>query len=210
MFFIKEIFKSIQGEGFFSGKSAVFVRFTGCNLWNGLEKDRENAQCKFCDTDFLGINGINGGAYSLNNLLDKIDKIWSQKTKINTKFIVLTGGEPMLQVNKKLVESLKNRGYFVSLETNGTIRFNTDFDWVCVSPKQRTKWEVTSGDELKVVFPQQAFDLNVLKKLKFKYFFLQPMDNNKKQINIWNTINYCKSHKPWFPSFQLHKSLNIN
>ena len=210
MFFIKEIFKSIQGEGFFSGKSAVFVRFTGCNLWNGLVKDRENALCQFCDTDFLGTNGQNGGYYSLNDLLNKIDKIWNQKKLTNNKFIVLTGGEPMLQVNKKLVESLKKRGYFVSVETNGTIQFDIDFDWVCVSPKQRTKWKVISGDELKVIFPQQAFDLNMLKKLNFKYFFLQPMDNNKKQINIWNTINYCKSHKPWFPSFQLHKSLNIN
>lgn len=210
MFFIKEIFKSIQGEGFFSGKSAVFVRFTGCNLWNGLGKDRENALCQFCDTDFLGTNGQNGGYYSLNDLLNKIDKIWNQKKLTNNKFIVLTGGEPMLQVNKKLVESLKKRGYFVSVETNGTIQFDIDFDWVCVSPKQRTKWKVISGDELKVIFPQQAFDLNMLKKLNFKYFFLQPMDNNKKQINIWNTINYCKSHKPWFPSFQLHKSLNIS
>ena len=210
MFFIKEIFKSIQGEGFFSGKSAVFVRFTGCNLWNGLVKDRENALCQFCDTDFLGTNGQNGGYYSLNDLLNKIDKIWNQKKLTNNKFIVLTGGEPMLQVNKKLVESLKKRGYFVSVETNGTIQFDIDFDWVCVSTKQRTKWKVISGDELKVIFPQQAFDLNMLKKLNFKYFFLQPMDNNKKQINIWNTINYCKSHKPWFPSFQLHKSLNIS
>ena len=210
MFFIKEIFKSIQGEGFFSGKSAVFVRFTGCNLWNGLVKDRENALCQFCDTDFLGTNGQNGGYYSLNDLLNKIDKIWNQKKLTNNKFIVLTGGEPMLQVNKKLVESLKKRGYFVSVETNGTIQFDIDFDWVSVSTKQRTKWKVISGDELKVIFPQQAFDLNMLKKLNFKYFFLQPMDNNKKQINIWNTINYCKSHKPWFPSFQLHKSLNIS
>ena len=210
MFFIKEIFKSIQGEGFFSVKSAVFVRVTGCNLWNGLVKDRENALCQFCDTDFLGTNGQNGGYYSLNDLLNKIDKIWNQKKLTNNKFIVLTGGEPMLQVNKKLVESLKKRGYFVSVETNGTIQFDIDFDWVCVSPKQRTKWKVISGDELKVIFPQQAFDLNMLKKLNFKYFFLQPMDNNKKQINIWNTINYCKSHKPWFPSFQLHKSLNIS
>ena len=208
MFFIKEIFKSIQGEGFFSGKSAVFVRFTGCNLWNGLVKDRENALCQFCDTDFVGINGINGGKYSLDVLVKKICSLWTAKSK--DKFIVLTGGEPMLQVNKKLVESLKKRGYFVSLETNGTIQFDIDFDWVCVSPKQRTKWKVISGDELKVIFPQQAFDLNMLKKLNFKYFFLQPMDNNKKQINIWNTINYCKSHKPWFPSFQLHKSLNIS
>ena len=210
MFFIKEIFKSIQGEGFFSGKRAVFVRFTGCNLWNGLSEDRENAQCQFCDTDFLGINGQNGGTYSLENLLDKIDMIWNQKILTDEKFVVLTGGEPMLQVNENLVKSLQHRGYFVSLETNGTIRFNIHFDWVCVSPKQKSKWEVLNGDELKVVYPQQNFDLNILKKLDFKYFFLQPMDNSRKQINIWNTINYCKSHKPWFPSFQLHKSLNIS
>ena len=126
------------------------------------------------------------------------------------KFIVLTGGEPMLQVNKELVEELKDKGYLVALETNGTIKFNIDFDWVCVSPKQNAEWVVLEGNELKIVYPQIKFDLNILKKMNFKYFFLQPMYNENRQINIWNTINYCKSHKPWFPSFQLHKSLNIN
>ena len=209
MFFIKEIFKSIQGEGFFSGKSAVFVRFTGCNLWNGLEKDRENAQCKFCDTDFLGINGINGGAYSLNDLLDKIDKIWSQKTKINTKFIVLTGGEPMLQVNKKLVESLKNRGYFVSLETNGTIRFNIDFDWVCVSPKAGNTLIQVYGDELKLVYPQKNIVPDIYEKYSFKNFSLQPMDGELKVHNTNLTLKYCMKNPIWRVSIQTHKIIGI-
>ena len=125
--------------------------------------------------------------------------------------MVLTGGEPMLQTNSSLVESLKQKGFFVALETNGTITIDINFDWVCVSPKDLNLWKVKKGDELKIIYPQPRFDLNNLKRLNFKYFFLQPLDdNNKKQINIIKTIEYCKSHKPWFPSFQIHKTLNIN
>lgn len=210
MYIIKEIFKSIQGEGFYSGNEAVFVRFSGCNLWNGKEEDRFFSKCQFCDTDFVGFNGENGGRYNLKKLVNKIEKVWNLKRNFTRKFVILTGGEPLLQVNKKLVEALQKLGFFVALETNGTIKFDINFDWVCVSPKQNTKWEVTNGDELKVIYPQQNFNLNKLKKLNFKYFFLQPMDGPKKQINTWNTINYCKSHKPWFPSFQLHKSLKVS
>ncbi len=210
IFNVKEIFKSIQGEGFNSGKHAVFIRFSGCNLWNGNKENMKLAKCNFCDTDFVGTNGLNGGQFSTSNLVKKVDDVWNKSFSMQSKFVVLTGGEPMLQVDSNLVEGLKEKGFLVALETNGSINFDFNIDWVCVSPKHLSSWIVKKGDELKVIYPQLNFDLNKLKKLDFKFFFLQPMDGSKKQINIWNTINYCKSHKPWFPSFQIHKTLDIN
>ena len=210
MFKIKEIFKSIQGEGFHSGAKAVFLRFTGCNLWNGKTEYKKKALCNFCDTDFVGTDGNNGGIYEEKKLIERVEKVWNQSFSNDRKFIVLTGGEPMLQVTESLVNKLKRLGYYVSIETNGSINSKIKFDWVCVSPKVNSMWNLKTGDELKVVYPQSHFNLIQIKRLKFKYFFLQPMDGGKKQINTWNTINYCKSHKPWFPSFQLHKVLNIN
>ena len=211
MLYIKEIFKSIQGEGFYTGKSSVFVRFTGCNLWNGKSIDREISQCSFCDTDFVGTNGKNGGIYNEKSLVEKINFVWNQKKSTERKHVILTGGEPMLQVNSVLVNLLKENGYFVALETNGTLKIsNISFDWICVSPKSMINWFLREGDEVKVIFPQYNLNLDLIKKMNFKYFFLQPMDGPKKQVNTWNTLNYCKSHKPWFPSFQIHKSLNIS
>ena len=211
MLYIKEIFKSIQGEGFFTGKSSVFVRFTGCNLWNGKSIDREISQCSFCDTDFVGTNGKNGGIYNEKSLVEKINFVWNQKKSNEQKHVILTGGEPMLQVNSVLVNLLKENGYFVALETNGTFKIsNISFDWICVSPKSMINWFLREGDEVKVIFPQYNLNLDLIKKMNFKYFFLQPMDGPKKQVNTWNTINYCKSHKPWFPCFQVHKSLNVS
>ena len=211
MFKVKEIFSSIQGEGFYTGRPAVFLRFAGCNLWNGNLKDKQNAICNFCDTDFVGTDGQNGGTYSLNQIIEKVEQVWNRKYKAIQKFIVLTGGEPMLQTNLSLVQSLKQKGFFVALETNGTIDININFDWICVSPKNLNLWKVKKGDELKIIYPQSKFNLNYLKKLNFKYFFLQPLDDSKKkQVNIMKTIDYCRSHKPWFPSFQIHKTLNVN
>ncbi len=211
MLYIKEIFKSIQGEGFYTGKSSIFVRFTGCNLWNGKSIDREISQCSFCDTDFVGTNGKNGGIYNEKSLVEKINFVWNQKKSTERKHVILTGGEPMLQVNSVLVNLLKENGYFVALETNGTLKIsNISFDWICVSPKSMINWFLREGDEVKVIFPQYNLNLDLIKKMNFKYFFLQPMDGPKKQVNTWNTLNYCKSHKPWFPSFQIHKSLNIS
>tara|TARA_B100000989_G_scaffold293101_1_gene269986 strand:+ start:1205 stop:1840 length:636 start_codon:yes stop_codon:yes gene_type:complete len=211
MLYIKEIFKSIQGEGFYTGKSSIFVRFTGCNLWNGKSIDREISQCSFCDTDFVGTNGKNGGIYNEKSLVEKINFVWNQKKSTEQKHVILTGGEPMLQVNSVLVNLLKENGYFVALETNGTLKIsNISFDWICVSPKSMINWFLREGDEVKVIFPQYNLNLDLIKKMNFKYFFLQPMDGPKKQVNTWNTLNYCKSHKPWFPSFQIHKSLNIS
>ncbi len=209
MFYVKEIFKSIQGEGYFSGKKAVFVRFTGCNLWNGKVSDRKNSICSFCDTDFIGTDGKNGGVYTHEGLVRKVRDVWGNHDS-KEKFLVFTGGEPTLQITSKLVDYLKNEGFFIALETNGTIDNKILYDWVCVSPKSMKNWVLKTGDEVKVIFPQIGLDLNLIKKMNFNFFFLQPMDGYKRQVNVWNTINYCKSHKPWFPSFQIHKTLNIN
>lgn len=208
MFYVKEIFKSIQGEGYFSGKKAVFIRFTGCNLWNGKTSDRINSVCSFCDTDFIGTDGKNGGIYTHESLVRKVRDVWGNHDS-KEKFLVFTGGEPTLQITSKLVDHLKNEGFFIALETNGTIDNKILYDWVCVSPKSMKNWVLKTGDEVKVIFPQIGLDLNLIKKMNFNFFFLQPMDGYKRQVNIWNTINYCKSHKPWFPSFQIHKTLNI-
>jgi len=210
MYRVKEIFKSIQGEGFFSGKKAIFLRFSGCNLWNGKEKDRFKAICKFCDTDFLGVNGPNGGVYNLRDLISKVLMTWNSVFSLEKKFIVLTGGEPLLQVDLALIKELKKKNFFIAIETNGTINTRLKFDWVTVSPKENSKWILKKGDELKIVYPQTKLDLRTALTLNFQYFFLQPKNDRNFRINFVKTINYCKSHRPWFPSFQLHKSLGIN
>tara|TARA_X000000950_G_scaffold280962_2_gene376624 strand:- start:250 stop:879 length:630 start_codon:yes stop_codon:yes gene_type:complete len=208
MFYVKEIFKSLQGEGYHSGRKAVFVRFTGCNLWNGKTTEKSKSICSFCDTDFVGTDGQQGGIYTQDNLIKKIKLIWGSQD-LDKRFLVFTGGEPTLQLTHNLVSSLRKQGFFVALETNGTIDKKIKYDWVCVSPKSMKNWILKKGDEVKVIFPQNSLDLNEIKKMEFDFFFLQPMDGEKRQVNIWNTINYCKSHKPWFPSFQIHKTLNI-
>ena len=210
MYKVKEIFRSIQGEGFHSGKTAIFIRFSGCNLWNGIEKFRKKAICNFCDTDFVGTNGQNGGEYKLEDLIKKTLEIWGKGNLHHEKFVVLTGGEPLLQVNKQLIKELKKKNFYIALETNGTIKTKLKFDWVVVSPKENASWNLKNGDELKVVYPQNKINLKKALDLKFKYFFLQPMSNEFKQLNIIKTLNYCRSHKPWFPSFQIHKSLGIS
>ena len=210
MYRVKEIFKSIQGEGFFSGKKAIFLRFSGCNLWNGKEKDRFKAICKFCDTDFLGVNGPNGGVYNLRDLISKVLMTWNSVFSLEKKFIVLTGGEPLLQVDLALIKELKKKNFFIAIETNGTIDTRLKFDWLTVSPKENSKWILKKGDELKIVYPQTKLDLRTALTLNFQYFFLQPKNDRNFRINFVKTINYCKSHRPWFPSLQLHKSLGIN
>jgi len=210
LYYIKEIFKSIQGEGFYSGRPAIFVRFSGCNLWNGKIASKKRAICSFCDTDFVGTNGSNGGEYDLNELVKKVEESWNSYFYPSKKFVILTGGEPLLQVDHILVNKLKESGFVVAVETNGTIKTSINFDWICVSPKENSSWELRNGDEVKIVYPQYKFNLNTILKLDFRYFFLQPMYNHKVRVNINKTIEYCKSHKPWFPSFQLHKSLGIS
>ena len=173
---VKEIFKSIQGEGYHVGRNAVFVRFSGCNLWNGNIHMRKDAICNFCDTDFVGTNGLNGGKYSLDQLVKKINMVWNSTFSKEKRFVIFTGGEPLLQVNQSLVNELKSLNFYVALETNGTLCTNIKFDWVCVSPKENSIWKLKNGDELKVVYPQNKFNLKNLEKLDFKFFFLQYLD----------------------------------
>ena len=157
MYTIKEIYKTIQGEGAQAGRTAVFVRFSGCNLWTGREKHRESAVCQFCDTDFVGTDGVNGGSYSAKKLLEKIELIWG---KTENRLIVFTGGEPMLQLDQILAEKCKKLGFEIAIETNGTIAIEFDIDWVCVSPKHGSELVVKEGNELKVVFPQLGQNLD--------------------------------------------------
>ena len=207
---IKEIFKSIQGEGYHVGRSAVFLRFSGCNLWNGRPSDRKSSMCSFCDTDFIGTDGTNGGSFNLNDLINKIEKVWNNKLSIENKFIVLTGGEPLLQVDEKLLKKLRDRKFYIALETNGTIDTKLLFDWICVSPKEDASWKLRRGNELKIVYPQYKFNLTNLTKLDFDFFFLQPKYDNLKRVNEIKTIDYCKRNSRWSPSFQIHKILGIN
>jgi len=167
MYSIKEIYKTIQGEGAQSGRAAVFVRFSGCNLWTGREKHRSTAICQFCDTDFVGTDGINGGKYSAESLVKKINEIWSSK---ENGYIVFTGGEPMLQLDKELITECKNNNYETAIETNGTLDIDFEIDWICVSPKAGSELVLKHGDELKVVYPQNEFNLDVFKDMQFTHF----------------------------------------
>ena len=204
---VKEIFYTLQGEGGNAGRAAVFCRFSGCNLWSGLEKHRSEAICKFCDTDFVGTDGINGGKYkTFKELCDKIESTWNGQ---ESRLVVLTGGEPGLQVTKELVSELQNRDFEVAIETNGTVPIPGNIDWVCVSPKASTKLIVTTGDELKLVFPQDGVNPNNFIDLDFTHFFLQPLDDVNLTKNSQMAIKYCMSHSKWRLSTQTHKVLNI-
>ena len=207
MYSIKEIYKTIQGEGAQSGRAAVFVRFSGCNLWTGREKHRSTAICQFCDTDFVGTDGVNGGKYSAESLVKKINEIWSSK---ENGYIVFTGGEPMLQLDKELITECKNNNFETAIETNGTLDIDFEIDWVCVSPKAGSKLVLKHGDELKVVYPQNEFNLDVFKDMQFTHFYLQPMDSENKDKNTADAINYCLKDPVWKLSIQQHKLLGID
>ena len=207
MYSIKEIYKTIQGEGAQSGQSAVFVRFSGCNLWSGKEKHRDNAICKFCDTDFVGTDGVNGGKYSIENLITKIQELWDSEEEA---YVVFTGGEPMLQLDQKLITACKEVNFITAIETNGTIKIDFDIDWICVSPKAGSELLVNKGNELKVVYPQDEFDLKSFETLSFDHFFLQPMDSKDKINNTENAIKFCLNNPKWKLSIQQHKILGID
>jgi 7-carboxy-7-deazaguanine synthase len=207
MYSIKEIYKTIQGEGAQSGRAAVFVRFSGCNLWTGREKHRSTAICQFCDTDFVGTDGVNGGKYSAESLVKKINEIWSSK---ENGYIVFTGGEPMLQLDKELITECKNNNFETAIETNGTLDIDFEIDWVCVSPKAGSELVLKHGDELKVVYPQNEFNLDVFKDMQFTHFYLQPMDSENKDKNTADAINYCLKDPVWKLSIQQHKLLGID
>jgi len=185
MYNVKEIYYTFQGEGAFSGRPSVFCRFSGCNLWSGREKDRKNAECNFCDTDFVGINGTNGGKFlNEKKLGKKIISLWQNKDNQTKPYIVFTGGEPLLQLDKKLINFLKSFNFEIGIETNGTIDLPCKIDWVCVSPKHETDFILKKGDELKLIFPQEKINPKSFEHLKFKYFFLQPMDGPNLKSNI--------------------------
>jgi len=206
---VKEIYLTIQGEGFHTGKHAVFCRFTGCNLWTGLEKDRNKAICTFCDTDFVGTDGLNGAKYSSAELLaEKIDELWQKDLK--DKLVVFTGGEPLLQLNKKLIDLLHSKKFKVAVETNGTIIPPENIDWICVSPKKGAKFKLKHGDELKLVYPQDDFSPQLFETFDFDHFFLQPMDGKNLQRNILQSVSYCIENPLWRLSLQTHKIMGID
>ena len=208
MYSIKEIFYSIQGEGFYSGRPAVFCRFSGCNLWSGKEEDRTVAKCRFCDTDFAGTDGTDGGIYEdLNLLIQKIARYWPQSAE--RPFIVCTGGEPLLQMDEAFISALKKAGFEIAVETNGTIAAPAGIDWICVSPKAGVEIRQTSGDELKLVYPQEGIAPDEYLKFDFRYFFLQPMDGADRENAIRQVLSYVLSHPAWRVSLQMHKILNI-
>jgi 7-carboxy-7-deazaguanine synthase (Cx14CxxC type) len=205
---IKEIYYTLQGEGFHAGRPAVFCRFAGCNLWSGREEDRDNAVCKFCDTDFWGTDGIEGGRYELDELIRKLQSIW--KGNGNGKiFIVFTGGEPALQLDQKLVDACHQHEMEIAIETNGTIALPDGIDWVTVSPKAHTEIVVKNGNELKLVHPQKGIHPDFFEKLPFSHFYLQPMDNSDRIENTHECIKYCLHHPIWKLSIQTHKYIGI-
>lgn len=208
MYSVKEIFYSIQGEGYYSGRPTVFCRFSGCNLWSGKEEDRDQALCKFCDTDFAGTDGTGGGVYSNANLLaQKIFQTWPQS--IVNPFVVCTGGEPLLQMDAELIAALHETGFAIAVETNGTIAAPKGIDWICVSPKAGVKLVQTGGDELKLVYPQAGAEPERYAQLNFGHFFLQPMDGAGRDEALKRTLEYVLAHPQWHISVQLHKILNV-
>ena len=208
---IKEIFYSIQGEGYYSGRPAVFCRFAGCNLWSGKEEDRKDARCQFCDTDFVGQNGINGGFYpSASELAHKASLAWPKKKNKSAKpFVVCTGGEPLLQLDYALISDLHEEGFEIAVETNGTILAPAGIDWICVSPKVGTQLAQASGHELKLVYPQVGVRPEEYAKLNFRHFFLQPMDGVDREEATKQTLKYVLAHPKWRISLQLHKILGV-
>jgi 7-carboxy-7-deazaguanine synthase (Cx14CxxC type) len=207
MYAIKEMFYTLQGEGTHTGRAAVFCRFAGCNLWSGREQDRTKADCQFCDTDFVGVDGEGGGKFTTaNDIADACAQVAGPSV---ARFIVLTGGEPMLQVDEALIDALHARGFEIAIETNGTLPVPRAIDWICVSPKAGTDLKQRSGDELKLVYPQAGFEPEAVAELAFTYRYLQPMDGPDVKANTERAVAYCKAHPGWRLSLQTHKLLGI-
>jgi 7-carboxy-7-deazaguanine synthase (Cx14CxxC type) len=205
---VKEIFRTLQGEGAQTGRVAVFCRFAGCNLWSGREADRASAQCRFCDTDFVGVDGTRGAHYATaRELVDAIETEWGATP--DHRFAVLTGGEPLLQVDDELLDALHARGFTIAVETNGTIDPPAGLDWLCVSPKAGTELRIRSGHELKLVFPQPEAPPEAFAGFAFERFSLQPMDGPDVADNTARALAYCLSHPQWRLSLQTHKALRI-
>ncbi len=205
---VKEVFYTLQGEGANAGRPAVFCRFAGCNLWSGRETDRASAVCRFCDTDFVGTDGVGGGKFDdAEALAARVESRWPAGTA--RRFAVLTGGEPALQLDAALVGALHARGFEIAIETNGTVELAPGVDWVCVSPKAGTEVRVREGDELKLVYPQQGAAPEQFESWRFDHFLLQPMDGPAKRENTERAIEYCLSHPKWKLSLQTHKLIGI-
>jgi 7-carboxy-7-deazaguanine synthase (Cx14CxxC type) len=206
---VKEIYYTLQGEGANTGMPAVFCRFAGCNLWSGREKDRAEAVCRFCDTDFVGTDGPGGGRFATaDELARAVEAAWPAASQ-GHRFVVCTGGEPMLQLDAGLVDALRARGFLIAIETNGTLPVLDGIDWICVSPKAHAPLVVTRGDELKLVYPQQDAAPERFEGLDFRYFSLQPMDGPTRELNTRLALEYCKAHPRWRLSLQVHKLLGI-
>ncbi|HEX8890331.1 MAG TPA: 7-carboxy-7-deazaguanine synthase [Pyrinomonadaceae bacterium] len=208
---IKEIFYTLQGEGKNTGRPAVFCRFTGCNLWSGHEKERAEAICQFCDTDFVGTDGTGGGRFeTATNVAQAVSAKWLAKRSAPARpLVVCTGGEPLLQLDEPLVAAFHQEGFEIAIETNGTRIPPPGIDWVCVSPKAGARLLLRSGDELKLVFPQAGAEPELYENLDFKHFYLQPMDGPVREENTKLCIRYCLEHPQWKLSLQTHKLLGI-
>lgn len=205
---VKEIFLTLQGEGAQAGRVAVFCRFAGCNLWSGREEDRASAQCSFCDTDFVGVDGSDGGRFDdARALVAAIERVWGSERA--RRYVVLTGGEPLLQVDAALVAELHGRHFEIGLETNGTLAPPHGIDWICVSPKGAVPLAAREGDELKLVYPQADAPPEAFAVLAFKRFSLQPMDGPALAENTAKAVAYCLAHPQWRLSLQTHKFLGI-
>lgn len=210
MYAVKEIFYSLQGEGARSGRAAVFLRFSGCNLWNGLEKDRSSAVCKFCDTDFFGTDGSYGGKYeNAKALAEQIAELWPKQNAASKPYVVCTGGEPILQLDEDLIHHMHSLGFEVAVETNGTLPVPEQVDWICVSPKANAELKQINGNELKLVYPQEMLDPQQFSALDFEYYFLQPMDGPDLSMNMKAAVDYCLAHPQWRLSLQTHKTVGI-
>ena len=205
---VKEIFPTLQGEGAQAGRRAVFLRFAGCNLWTGREQDRATAICQFCDTDFVGMNGENGARYrTADALADKVAALWGAGTE--RRYVVMTGGEPMLQVDDALIDALHARGFEIAIESNGTLPVPRSIDWICISPKAGSDTVQRSGDELKLVWPQAGSDWRAMEDWAFTHWLIQPMDSAAADANRLEAMRFVESHPRWRLSLQTHKMLGI-
>lgn len=209
---VKEIFLTLQGEGVHAGRRAVFVRFAGCNLWSGLERDRATAICQFCDTDFVGMDGDGGGRFqTARDLARAAAEIWSGDR--DSRFVVLTGGEPMLQVDDALIDALHAEGFFIAIESNGTLAVPRAIDWICISPKAHSETIQRAGDELKLVWPQEGSDWQAMQDWNFANLLLQPKDaiadTDASQAHLEQAIAFVQAHPKWRLSLQNHKILGL-
>jgi 7-carboxy-7-deazaguanine synthase len=210
---VREIYYTLQGEGALTGRPAVFLRFAGCNLWSGREQHRAEAVCRFCDTEFVGTSGPGGGKFpAAGELAAAVARAWPAADSHRERYVVCTGGEPLLQLDTALIDALHGEGFAVGVETNGTIAVPPGIDWLCVSPKGEARLEQTSGDELKLVYPQpeDAAQPARFESLEFQHFFLQPLDDEQRVANTRATIDYCLDHPRWKLSLQTHKILGID